>query len=1142
MIEVGAWLHGLGLGQYAAAFRENNVDAAVLPSLTAEDLRDIGVASVGHRRRLLDAIAALRAPGPEVAPAPPAGPAAPAPAEDSDTAGGLAAERRRITVLFCDLADSTALAAQFDPEDLRSAMAAYHRTAAATVEAHGGYVAKFLGDGVLTYFGWPRAQEDDAERAVRAGLAAAAAVAALEIPMAGPLAARVGIATGEVIVGDLLGEGAARERAVVGATPNLAARLQSMAPPGGVLACPATRRLTGTLFAWEPLGPLALKGLGGEVLPARALGESGVESRFEALRRGYETPLIGREEELDLLLRRWRRACRGEGQVVLLRGEAGIGKSRLAATLRDALATEGAAHEELAFYGSPQHMDSALQPVVARLERVAGLAPSDPPEARLAKLEALVLPLDPPAGDMALLAELLSVPTLCRWPAPDLPPQRRREALLAALLRRSRGLAARRPLLVLVEDAHWLDPTTREFLDLLVGEVPAMPALVVITHRPEFDAAAWLGQAHVTPLQVNRLTGAEHAALLRRLAGGKVLPAEVEAEILARTDGVPLFVEEVARAVLDSGLLREEADRWVLEGPLPQRAVPGTLQASLMARLDRSAPVRDVALAGAVLGREFPHDLVAAVSGLPAARLEEGLAQLEETGLLHRIGTPPAARYVFKHALLRDAAYGTLLRERRRVLHRRAAEAIERLRPEIAEREPETLAQHRAAAGELREAIELYRLAGERSAARSALREARAHLSAALDLLAALPRDAWRDRKELELQMPLAVAVTWVEGQAATASGQAYARACQLCRQFGETERLVPALAGLAVHHINRAEPETASAVVEEMRRLAVARSDAAAALAAERLLGYALFKRGELAAARGQFQRVLDRFEPLRHRALGGGFPMDTRIGALSWLANTLFVLGFPDQALALGRAALAEAQALQHVQSHITALLVSGCSLHYLARDPDAARRHAEELEALGLRAPAFRDLARIYRGWALSMCPDGGPEEGIARIREALADYRTKADGTVVLLALGMLADAHRRAGQAERGLGCLEEAFGMVERGGERVQEAELHRLRAGLLLALPGGEAEACLLRAIHVARAQGARLWELRAATDLARLWRNRGRHEAGRDLLAAVLGRFTEGFGLPDLRQAQALLDAPGAAPDPAAGPLLAR
>lgn len=480
-MDIAAWLRGLGLEQYARAFVDNDISDSVLPSLTAEDLRELGVASVGHRRRLLNAIAALRA----ESEAPPSTDAAP-PLVDAT------AERRQLTVLFCDLIGSTALSARLDPEDLRGVLAAYQRRVAEVMQAHGGYVAQYMGDGVLAYFGWPRAHEDDVERAVRAGLAVAAAVAALPRPAAGaaaePLAARVGVATGPAVVGEFVGEGPAQERSVVGETPNLAARLQSLARPGTVVACSTTRRLTGTLFDWEDLGKQPLKGLPALVRPWRALGEGTTESRFEALRGGAaaaETPLLGRQEELELLLRRWAQAKRGEGCVVLLSGEPGIGKSRLVAALQQAVAAEP--HEDLVWFCSPHQTDSALHPVVTRLERAAGFGRGDAAEVRHAKLEALLARGEPTPEEIALIADLLAVPTGGGYPALEsLSPRRRRERTLTALLRRVEALSRRQPVLAVLEDAHWADPTTRELLDLLAARVPELPVLLIVTHRPEF--------------------------------------------------------------------------------------------------------------------------------------------------------------------------------------------------------------------------------------------------------------------------------------------------------------------------------------------------------------------------------------------------------------------------------------------------------------------------------------------------------------------------------------------------------------------------------------------------------------------------------------------------------------------------------
>ena len=822
VIDVGAWLRGLGLGQYEAAFRDNAIDADLLMGLTAEDLKELGVTALGHRKRLLEAIAALHGAAGAARAADKSPRATPAQAQETEAMRREAeapagAERRHLTVLFCDLVGSTALSARLDPEDLRAVVNAYHRAVAAAVGAQGGYVAKLLGDGVLAYFGWPRAQEDDPERAVRVGLAAVDAVARLRAPDGGMLAARAGIATGPVVVGEVLGEGTeARERGVVGETPNLAARLQVLAECGAVVTDEATRRLTGGLFAWEDLGEVEVRGLLGPVRAWRALGESGVESRFEALRSGGAAPMVGREEELELLLRRWRRAAAGEGQVVLLRGEAGIGKSRLTAALQEALA--GEEHETLVLFCSPQHADSALWPVVGtagacrspRAGRRSGRASGS-------KLEALLLPLDPPAEDVALVADLLSVDTLGRWPTPDPLPKRRRERLLHALVRRVSALAARRPVLAVVEDVHWVDPSTREFIDLLVAQAADLAFLLVATHRPEFDASAWLGLHYVTPVQLNRLAPAEHRELLRRLAGGKALPPEVEAEVLAHTDGVPLFVEEVCRAVLEFGLLREEAGRWALEEPLPRMAVPATLQASLAARLDRLSSVREVAQAGAVLGREFACDLLTAVADLEEPVLYAALLRLEAAGLLQRRGEPPDATYVFKHALIRDAAHAMLLREPRRALHARAAAALEELRPELVAAAPQLLAHHLSEAGEAGRAAALYLRASEVAASRSALAEAVSHATKGLAQAATLPAGGERRSAELGLQLALGKALAAARGYSAPETGAAYARALELCRVGGDRSCLASALYGNWIHLLMRAEHREAAALADEM-------------------------------------------------------------------------------------------------------------------------------------------------------------------------------------------------------------------------------------------------------------------------------------------------------------------------------------
>ena len=603
-MDVVVWLRSLGLGRYEAVFRENEIDETVLPSLTAEDLKELGVVALGHRRKLLDAIAVLRGdanagPGPAAADASP-----------RDTA-----ERRQITVMFSDLVGSTALSARMDPEDLREVISAYQKCVAETVRRFDGFVAKYMGDGVLIYFGYPQAHEDDAERAVRAGLEVVTAVAGLKAPVS--LQTRIGIATGLVVVGDLIGSGASQEQAIVGETPNLAARLQGLAEPNMVAIAEGTRRLLGNLFELEDLGAKDLKGIAGPVLAFAAVRASSAEGRFEAMHGSGLTDLVGREEELELLLRRWSRAKSREGQVVLLSGEAGIGKSRLTAALLERLATEP--HTRLRYFCSPQHTDSALYPIISQMERAAGLAHDDTAQAKLDKLDALFAQTSTTKQDATLFAEMLSIPNDGRYPALDLAPQQRRQRTLEALTAQLAGLASQQPVLMIFEDAHWTDPTSLEAFVRAVDRIRTLPVLVIVTFRPEFSAP-WAGKSHVMSLTLSRLGAREAATIIERLVGNKELPADVMAEIVERTDGIPLFVEEMTKAVLEAEG-EGEARRTAGAVPSPALAVPASLHASLMARLDRLGPAKELAQVGAAIGREFSHALLAAVTHKPEAEL-----------------------------------------------------------------------------------------------------------------------------------------------------------------------------------------------------------------------------------------------------------------------------------------------------------------------------------------------------------------------------------------------------------------------------------------------------------------------------------------------------------------------------------------
>jgi class 3 adenylate cyclase/tetratricopeptide (TPR) repeat protein len=923
-MDIADWLRKLGLEQYEPAFRANEIDARVLPSLTAEDLKDLGVDLVGHRRRLLDAIAALGTEPAAVAGSPLPNPPPPA----GEGRVGAEAERRQLTVMFCDLVGSTGLSARLDPEDLREVIGAYHRAVAEIIAGFDGFVAKYMGDGVLVYFGYPRAHEDDAERAVRAGLGVIDGVSRLVIK-SGKLQARVGIATGLVVVGDLIGEGSAQEQSVVGETPNLAARLQAFAEPGAVVIAGGTRRLVGDLFEYRDLGAVEVKGIAAPAPAWQVLRPSAVESRFEALRGSALSPLIGRDEEIDLLLRRWARAKAGDGQVVLISGEPGIGKSRLTAALGDHLRTEP--HLRLRYFCSPYHQDSALYPFIDQLDRAAGFAREDPPAARLEKLEALSARAAPLVEDVALLADLLCLPCSERCPLPNLTPHRKKERTLEALLRQLEGLARQQPILMVFEDAHWIDPTSRELLDLAVERVRSLPVLLVVTFRPEFQAL-WAGQPQVTMLALNRLDRRDRSALLAQIAG-KALPDEVADQIAERTDGVPLFAEELTKSVLESGLLREERDRYVLDGALPPFAIPTSLHDSLMARLDRLASVRMLAQIGAAIGREFSYELLRAVSRVPEAELQDSLARLVASELVLQRGTPPDAVYSFKHALVQDAAHGSLLRSSRQQLHAQIAKALETQLPELMDSQPELFAQHYAEAGLVEESVACWGKAGHRSAARSAIAEAAAQFQKALDQLALLPDTPERQRQELEFCSALGAALRFVKGQAAPETGQAYARARQLWEQLGYPAEYLHIPYGQSRYHVYCGELDLALRLDEDLLRVSRQRNDSRGLVLSHQSCGTGYGARGRFALSRSHLEAALSLYDPNSHHSLGPQTGSHPQVVAQAYLGIVLLCLGFPNQALFRANAAIAEARRLAHSPTIASALMIDAMRLSIAA-----------------------------------------------------------------------------------------------------------------------------------------------------------------------------------------------------------------
>src|SRR4051794_25095950 len=915
-MDLGDWLRPLGLEQYEAAFREQKIDATVLPNLTAEDLKELGVGFVGHRRKLLDAIAALRSEA-----------RAPAPLSDvplaTEEAATDTAERRQVTVMFSDLVGSTALSARMDPEDLRELIMAYQTCVADTVRRFGGFVAKYMGDGVLVYFGYPQAHEHDAERAVRAGLELVSAVSNLKTHAA--LQTRVGIATGLVVVGDLIGAGASQEQAIVGETPNLAARLQGIAEPNSIVIADGTRQLVGDLFELEDLGRQELKGISAPVRAWAARRPASVEGRFEAMHANGLTDLVGREEELNLLLRRWSKAKSGEGQVVLLSGEAGIGKSRLTAEVLERLATEP--HTRLRYFCSPQHTDSAFYPTISQMERAAGFAHDDTLQAKLDKLDTLLAKSFTSPQDLALLAEMLSLTNDGRYPTLELAPQQRRQRTLEALTTQIEALAQRSPVLMIFEDAHWADPTSVEAFSRAVDRMRALSVMLVVTYRPEFEAP-WIGQPHVTALTINRLGQREIAAMIDGVTGDNPLLASIKQDIVERTDGIPLFVEEMTKAVLEASG-QEDAKRAVTSIPAPSLAVPASLHASLMARLDRLGSAKEVAQIGAVIGREFSHALLAEVARKPDAELGSALDRLVAAGLLFRQGMPQHARYLFKHALVQDAAYGTLLREPRRALHARIANTLEGKFPELAASQPQLVAHHCTEAGLIEKAAGLWGHAGQRSLARSALLEGAAQLTRALNQISTLPTTPVLRREQINFQVALANAMMHTKGYAAAETKASVDRArafIERAEAVGEAPEdpllLFSVLYGSWAGSFVGFNADICCALAGQFLALADKRGETATRMIGHRLMGSSLLLAGEIAEAKLHYDRGIALYNPAQHRPLAMRFGQDVEVSILSFRSLALWLLGYPETALADTGRALSVARASGHAATLMFAL----------------------------------------------------------------------------------------------------------------------------------------------------------------------------------------------------------------------------
>jgi class 3 adenylate cyclase/predicted ATPase len=1120
MQQIEDWLEKLGMAEYAQRFAENGISFAALRHLTDQDLKEIGVL-LGHRRIMLAAIAELARAAESAAQS----------VVELEVRPPDGAERRQVTVMFSDLVGSTALSARMDPEDLREVISAYQTCVAEIVRRFGGFVAKYMGDGVLVYFGYPQAHEDDAELAVRAGLELVAAVGQLKSSV--PLQTRVGIATGLVVVGDLIGSGEAQERGIVGETPNLAARLQGIAEPNAVVIAESTRRLLGNLFELQDLGTKDLKGIAGPVPVWTALRPTSAESRFDALHGSRLTDLVGREEELELLLRRWSRAKTGEGQVVLLSGEAGIGKSRLTAALLERLAAEP--HTRLRYFCSPQHTDSALYPIIGQMERAAGLAHDDELQAKLDKLDAVLAQTS--TQDAALFAEMLSLQNDGRYPALELTPQQRRQKTLEALISQLKALTRRNPVLMIFEDAHWTDPTSVEALGRVVDALATLPVLLIVTSRPEFEAP-WIGRPYVSALTLNRLTERDVAAMIDRVIGSAPLPPGIRQNIIERTDGIPLFVEEMTKAVLEAKS-ESEARRTAAAVPSPATAVPASLHASLMARLDRLGPAKEVAQVGAAIGREFSHALLAVVMHKPHAELGSALDRLIAAGLLFRQGVPPDATYLFKHALVQDAAYGTLLREPRRALHARIAQSLESQFAETAESQPELLARHCTEAGQIEKAAGLWGKAGQRSLERSALVEAVAQLTRALDQIASLPETPALRREQIKLQVALANALMHTKGFAALETKASLDRArsyMERAKSLGEPPEdplmLFSVLYGVWVANTAAFNGDIIRDLAAQFLAMAKEEGTTIPLIMGHRIMGRTLIDTGNLAAGRAHCDEAMALYDPAKHRSVATRFGQEAGVSIRSFRAYGIWLLGYPDAALSDAGQAINDAHnfgqagTLMFALGHVP-------RTYFLCGEYATADAQADELIRLAdeKRALHWKAWGTIYRGsvLALTALNSDAIHNAIQTIASGIAARRDAGATMDTPFYLSQLAWAYSRANQYNDAWRCVEEAVAIVETSKERWYEAELHRMAGDITLRSPrqdAAQAQAYFERALAVARAQQAKSWELRAAMSMARLWLDQGKRNEARELLAPVYGWFTEGFDTRDLQEAKTLLD----------------
>ncbi|SPP93617.1 adenylate/guanylate cyclase domain-containing protein [Bradyrhizobium vignae] len=1103
-MQIAEWLEKLGLAQYAERFAQNGIDIGVLPELMDEDFDKLGVL-LGHRRKMLRAIADLD---------PAASIASPVHPQD--------AERRHLTVMFCDLVGSTALSARLDPEDMWEVIRAYRAACASVVAAYDGRIARFVGDGILVYFGYPRAHEDDAERAVRAGLEAISAVGQLNTADGERVELRIAIATGLVVVGDLISGEASEEHGTIGDTPNLAARLQSLAEPGAVVVASSTRRLLGDLFTFRNLGRREVKGIAEPIAVWAVEGATASESRFEAVRPARSIGFVGRRNEIEFILSRQQEAWKGQGRIVLISGEAGIGKSRIVATLSESPSL--GVHRRVRYQCSPYHTNSALHPFVAQLERAAGIRPHDTPGQKLDKLEAmLALGTQQVVQATPLIAALLSIPTGDRYPSLGLSPAQQRRQTFAALLDQLEGLAREQPLLIVCEDMHWADATTLELFDLGVDRIRGLPILVLMTSRPEFEPS-WSGLANVSLLRLDRLDRQDTRALVEQVAVGRQLPREMMEQIIDRTDGIPLFVEELTKMVLESGLLVEESGRYRLDSPLPPLAIPATLQDSLMARLDRLAPVKEVAQIGAAIGRDFSYALLRYVTGRDDLTLSNALGQLEEAELLVRRGTPPEANYSFRHALVQEAAYGGLLRSKRQVLHKRIGDVLRDKFPVVAETEPEVLAYHFTEAGLNEIALEWWRKAGQQALKRSAYSEAIAHLGKAIAAADQLPDDPGRMMGRLHLQIAYGRALRGGLGHNAPETVAAWTRARQFAADIDDPVELAPVHSGLFNACLTHGELAPMRELADAIWSVADRRPDSpVAAVVAHWTSGVTCWFGGDYLNARTHLERALAIYGAEPDPATFRASALDLPFVIMRFLALVLWPLGAVARARRLAADAVSasgEKRALSQANALVHRAVFDGLCGGML--------QQTETILALGLARdhtmPLYVAAGTYLNG--LAKWRAGDRIAGLADMRHGWTLLHEN-DCYLCEPFWGMhVAMAEAEVGQVDTGLELLNELIASTGQSGQHWLDAELHRVRGELLSRHdPSNGAEDALKRALEIARHQQTKTFELRSTLGLARLHKMHGRAGAAFEVLAPTLAEFDAEGNLPEVEQAKELL-----------------